>query len=230
MAKTINLAQTVPGYKSGAKEFIVKNRDTGKVKVLTREQLRLRNPGSNDSVIPKPFQGKIIDGGGEIAEVYLQKEFPLMLQFFKEHGIEDPEATYDFDKTGEYWLTVDFPLPEYARMPDGTQYRFPSRSEPFLFILNSYPDTPPIGFHVSKDSPNIQALETIFATHIYHRALLENEHVGDSLENGWHWICFHYQDQSWQFNRNDIEEGDNLSYFMHYIYHKICGVEGVSDE
>ncbi len=230
MAKTINLAEVAPGYKSGAPDFIVENKRTGKVQVISRKQLEVMNPNNIGSVTPKPFQGNIIDGSGDIAEIYLQKEFSQMLQFFQKHNIGKPKITYDFDTRGEYWLKVDFPLPQKVSMEDGSEYTYPYDKESFLFVLNNYPDTPPIGFHVPKDSLNIKMLEKIFGTHMYPTAILENEHVESNLERDWHWICFHYQDNDWNFKRNEIKAGDNLSYFFNYIYYKLSGIEGVSYE
>ena len=230
MAKTINLAEVAPGYKSGAKDFVVENRRTGKVQVISRKVLETRDPRELGIVTPKPFQGNIVDGSGDIAELYLKKEFPQMLQFFQNHNIREPQLIYDFGTVGEYWLKVDFPLPEKVTTEDGNEYGYPYDKESFLFVLNNYPDTPPIGFHVAKDSRNIKVLEKIFGTHLYDNAVLENDHVDSNLERDWHWICFHYQDQQWNFNRNDIKEGDSLSYFFNYIYYKLSGVEGISDE
>jgi len=230
MAKTVNLAEIVPGYESGAKEFIVENKREGKVEVLTRENLENMPIGDIGTATPKPFQGNMVDGADDIVEYYLHKEFPYMLQFFQKYGISQPMITFDTDTPGEYWLKVDFPLPKQVILNDGTKYSFPYDKESFLFVLNSYPDGPPIGFHVPKGSRNIEVLEKIFSTHMYSHAVLENSHVDSSLEKDWHWICFHYQDNSWKFNRNDIREGDSLSYFMLYIYHKLMGLEGVSYE
>jgi hypothetical protein len=230
MAKTINLAEVAPGYKSGAEDFIVENRRTGNVQVISRKELEARDPNDLDSIIPKPFQGNIVDGSGDITEVYLQKEFPQMLQFFQNHNIDKPKLIYDFETPGEYWLKVDFPLPKQVVLGDGNEYTYPYEKESVLFVLNNYPDTPPIGFHIPKNSPNIQVLEKIFGTHMYDNAVLENDHVESNLEKDWHWICFHYQDNIWNFNRRDIKEGDSLSYFFHYIFYKLSGIEGLSYE
>lgn len=228
MAKTVNLAEIAPGYESGAKEFIVEDKQKGKVEVMTRDKLENMSVENIGTVTPKPFQGNIVDGADDVAEHYLQKEFPYMLKFFREHGIDQPMITYDFDVPGEHWLKVDFPLPEKSILSDGSSYRFPYSKESFLFILNSYPDSPPIGFHIPKGSRNINVMEKIFGTHLFDHAILENDHVESELKKSWHWICFHYNENSWDFNRNDIKEGDSLTYFFYYIYYKLLGVEGVS--
>ncbi|QOR61222.1 hypothetical protein ACM66Z_07115 [Sulfurovum sp. ST-21] len=228
MAKTVNLAEVVPGYESGVKEFIVEDKQKGKVEVMTRENLERMAPENIGTVTPKPFQGNIIDGADDIAEYYLHKEFPYLLQFFRELGIDQPMITYDFETPGEHWVKMDFPLPEKTTLEDGSTYRFPYDKESFLFILNNYPDSPPIGFHIPKGSQNIGAMEKIFGTHLYDHAILESDHVESSLKNNWHWICFHYNDNSWNFNRNNIKEGDTLAYYCYYIYYKLLGVEGVS--
>ncbi len=229
MAKTINLAEIAPGYKSGAPDFIVENKRTGKVQVISRKELEVMNPKNIGTVTPKPFQGNIIDGSGEIAEKYIQKEFPQMLKFFQNHNIRDPKVTYDFDTAGEHWLKVDFPLPEKVLVKNGGEYKYPYDKESFLFVLNNYPDTPPIGFHVPKDSLNINVLEKIFGTHLYPNAILEADHVESSLKRDWHWICFHYQDNNWNFKRDDVKEGDSLGHFFNYIYYKLAGIQGVSN-
>ena len=230
MAKTVNLAEVVPGYNTGATEFIVEDKSQGTVEVLTRDDLSGMLPEHIGSVTPKPFQGSIVDGGDDIAEYFLSKEFPYMMQFFHKHGVSQPQITYEFETVGEYWLKVDFPLPKQVTLDDGSVYTYPHDRESILFVLNSYPDTPPIGFHIPKESRNIEAMEKIFKTHLYESAILENNHVSESLKKDWYWICFHYQDNSWNFNRNDIREGDSLSYYMQYIYYKLAGLEGVSHE
>jgi hypothetical protein len=226
MAKTVNLAEFAPGYASGVQEFIVEDKQKGKVEIMSRENLENMLPENLGTVTPKPFQGNIVDGGDDVAEYFLQKEFPYLLKFFREHGIEQPMITYDLETAGEYWIKMDFPLPEKATLPNGELYQFPYDKESFLFILNNYPDTPPIGFHVPKGSKNIDILETIF--HTYNEAVLEVDHVEKSLKENWHWICFHYNDNGWNFNRNNITEGDSLAYFCYYIYYKLLGIHGVS--
>ena len=230
MSKTINLANIVPGYKSGAEEYIMENKNTSKIQVISRQDLEKIPLEPANIIIPKPFQGNIIDGYNDVAEHYLQREFPQMLAFFQNHNIPQPEITYDFDIPGESWFKVDFPIPDKILMEDGELYHYPNEKESFLFILNHYPDTPPIGFHVAKNSKNIDVLEKIFGTHMYDNAILEQDHVQTNLEQNWHWICFHYQDNEWNYNRQDIKEGDNLSYFFNYIYYRMSGVEGISCE
>jgi len=230
MAKTVNLAEVVPGYNSGATEFIVEDKAQGKVEVMSREDLSSMTPENIGTVVPKPFQGSIVDGADEIVEHFLHKEFPYMMQFFQAHGLPNPQITYEFETAGEYWLKVDFPLPQQVTLDNGEVYTYPYDRESFLFVLNSYPAGPPIGFHVPKESRNIKVMEKIFKTHMYDSAVLENSHVSDSLEENWHWICFHHDNHSWQFNRNNIREGDSLSYFFYYIYYKLAGLEGVSHE
>jgi len=226
--KTVNLAE-FPGYESGVQEYIVEDRKTGEVKVMQKEDLNHLLPERVGTVIPRPFQGDIHDGM-DVAEHYLKKEFGLMKKFFFERSITAPKVTYDFSNPKERWLKVDFPLPKTARRQDGSIYRYPYNKEAIVFVLNNYPDSPPIGFFVTKRSRNIDVFKEIFQTHLYDEAVLEADHVRSALQKNWYWICFHYQDNRWRFNRNDLREGDSLTYFMYYIYYKMKGVMGVSHE
>jgi hypothetical protein len=226
--KTIDLSE-IPGYESGAREFIVEDRKTNDVKVISRDGLTKLKPEQVGTVIPRPFQTDIVDGA-DIAEIYLHKEFGLMKKFFQERGILKPKVTYDFTDPKERWFKVDFPLPKTARRKNGTLYRYPYDKEAIVFVLNNYPDNPPIGFFVPKMSRNIEVFQEIFQTHLFNEALLEAEHVRSALQKDWYWICFHYKDNRWRFNRNDLKEGDSLTYFMYYIYYKMKGVPGVSNE
>jgi hypothetical protein len=48
MVKIVNLAKAVPGYKSGAEDFIVENRKNSKVNVISRKELETMNPNMGD--------------------------------------------------------------------------------------------------------------------------------------------------------------------------------------
>ena len=232
MPKTIELDKVVPGYEKGAKKFIVEDTVNNKVEILTRSDLEKKPEHVIKQADIMPFQSDIVDGASRsVAETYLQKEFPLLLKFFKKKGIQSPKITYDFDTTDEYWLQVDFPLPRTIQLDkDGKtithRYKYPI--EKMTFILNGYPDFPPVGFFVLKSSPNIEVFETVFQTHLFDKALLEKDHVAEAMNRDWHWICFHYKDNTWKFDRQHIQNGDSLAQFFNTIYWKIAGLEGVS--
>jgi len=226
-AKTVRLKEKIPALES-ANEFIVED-TSGKVEVVTRNEVMQYDPDRIASATPKPFQRDIIDGAN-VAERYLEREFPYMYKFFKERGIDDPAITYDFSTPNEKWLKVDFPLPRYHKDKQGNIHRFAHDKEAFVFVLNRYPDAPPIGFFVTKESAHTELFDRIFETHKYGRAILEEEHVSEELEKHWDWICFHYNDNQWNYSRSDVTQGDSLTYFFYYIYYRLVGVKGVSSE
>lgn len=225
--KTVSLEEVVPAINS-ASEFIVEDK-AGNIEVITRDQIRQKDPDQIVSATPKPFQREIIDGANTTEE-YLSKEFPLMLKFFKERGISNPKVTYDVTKAGEKWLRVDFPLPKQCIMENGHIYTPAYDKEAIIFVLNHYPDMPPIGFFVTKQSKNIAFFNQVFESHKYDEAILEEDSVSKALKNDWYWICFHYSGNQWKFNRNNIMEGDSLTYFMYYLYYRMKGIKGVSSE
>ncbi len=208
-----------------AKEFIVHDA-SGAIQVVKKEDLLHANPDHIVKAVPKPLQRDIIDGAN-VAERYLQAELPRIFEFLEMYGGGNPSVRYDMQDSRERWLQIEMPLPPFYVDEGGKKHRFSYDKEVMVFVLNDYPDMPPIGFYISKRSANLDLFKKIFKSHIYDKALLERPHVSDALQRDWEWICFHYQNQNWTF---DLEEGDNLANFIYYIYAKLCGLEGVSHE
>lgn len=137
-------------------------------------------------------------------ETHLQKEFPYMLKFFRERGVQNPMIRYDFDAPQRRWLTLDFPL------PDGKE--FCTKTEKMLFLLDSYPDFPPCGFYISKKSPNRELFRQIF-TLTCHATIIDNEE--------WCLVNLFFSNNQWDFDKEDIRKGHSFTYYLYIIYFKI---------
>ncbi len=223
--KTVKLSEVVP---KNTTKVIVEDTKNDKVEVVNKKDLEKKKINPQNSRIV-PFQQDLIDGAS-VAERYLQKEFPLMLNFFKDRGV-DPTINYEFDTPGEYWMQLDFPLPKYAFYEkDGkiVKYKFPNSIEPIVIVLNGYPDIPPIGFFIEKESPNKKVFQEVFKDHLFDKPFFSNKNVKEFFKDNWHWICFHYENFEWNFNRFDITKGDTLTSYLYAMFYKLTKLEGIS--
>lgn len=215
--------------------------ENGNVEVIPKGELAKYNPNEVRRIIPKPPSNDIVDGSSSsVAMRYLEKEFLQMADFFNSRGVKNPNLDLDLDEPGEWNITVDFPIPLKIKKPDGSYfYRDKSRpTERFLFLINGYPNLPPVGFHVTKDAPDdiSEALKVVFDSHIFTRVAISgvSDNARDLLKQKWEWICFHYKDNSWKFNPSQwdtsnklIPESSLIGYF-YYVYYRMMGEFSVS--
>ncbi len=227
MAKQVKLSEVV---KPNVKKVLVEDPKNNIVEIISKEDMSKKRIDPNGVRII-PYQKELIDGA-PVAENYFTQEFPQMLQFFQDRGVE-PTVTYDFETPGEYWMQIDFPLPRVSYFEkDGKvkKYTFPNAVEPLVIVLNGYPELPPVGFFIEKNSPNIELFKEVFQNHLLDSAHFVSDRVKQFFERHWYWICFHYKDNKWNFDRYDIAKGDNLTSYLYAIFYKLAGVEGVSHE
>ncbi len=227
MVKQVKLSEIV---KPNVAKVLVEDRKNNVVEIVSREDMNKKRVDLNNTTVV-PYQKDLIDGA-PIAEAYFVREFPLMQQFFQDRGI-DPVVKYDFGTPGEYWMEIDFPLPSVGYFKkDGKviKHKYPNTTEPLIIVLNGYPDFPPVGFFIEKRSPNLEIFQEVFKNHLLDRAYFVDDKVVEFFKDNWYWICFHYQDNSWSYDRYDITNGDNLTSYLYAIYYKLVGIEGVSHE
>ena len=128
----------------------------------------------------------------------LTEEFPKMLQFFKERD-EKAVIHYDFDTPGQYWLMLDFPLPQ--------RHFFHSKHEKMLFDLNDYPEHACSGFYVLEESMSLDIFDKIF--------MKEADAFG---KNGkWYWVPFVVMPP----DKDTSQTRESFAYFLYALYYKL---------
>ncbi|MCB1878200.1 MAG: hypothetical protein KDH88_19670 [Chromatiales bacterium] len=109
---------------------------------------------------------------------------------------------------GEYLVVRNFPLPNQYR-PDHID---------LLLVTTGYPGRPPVGMHVKKNgnSALIGQLERLFGHTFGSAAISDAEQI-----DGWAWICYHYQGNTWQYNARNLRSGDNIWKFLDSFYNEL---------
>jgi len=105
------------------------------------------------------------------------------------------KRTIRIEANGEFIIVRNFPLPDKYH-PDSID---------LVLITTGYPQAPPQGMHVLKNSKNehlLDQLQNKFG-HTYSDAMVSEAEDID----GYSWICVHYQDFKWHF---DLDFGDNI--------------------
>ena len=244
MAETISLSDYVDSKSEEIFDAVIVETKDGNVSEVAKSELVKYDPQNVNKIIPKPPTRDIIDGSSVVAKKYLQKEFALMNDFFTSRGVETPKISLDLDTKNEWSIVVDFPIPKKLQKADGTFYYREANmpTERFLFLINDYPNMPPVGFHVTHDAPKEMrdALKFIFGTHVYDKVLIGgvDEKTKDFLAKDWTWICFHYGEGKWNFDRNfwkdmqsqKLVSKSSLTGYFYYIYYRMIGAFNVSSE
>ena len=231
MAKTYNLNDYLYNQDEIESAVIIET-EVGEIEQVLITDLDKYDPQKIKKIIPKPYSKDIIDGSSIIAQKYIKKEFPFIAEFFKSRNVKNPVLCLNFDTPNEWFLTIEFPIPSKIKKKDGTFYKRPvdQPTEKLLFLINDYPNLPPVGFHVTNDAPSemIKTLGCIFGNHKYDKVMIGgvNEDVKTKLSKHWSWICFHYGSGKWKYNRNFWDNTQNkksiskysLTGYLYYIH------------
>ena len=241
MAKSIDLMGDYIQNDDEIIDVIVETTE-GKAEEIKKSEIVNYKPENIKKIIPMPMTQDIIDGSSTVATKYLQKEFPYMAEFFKSRGVTNPDLQLDLSLNNEWYITVNFPIPKRIKLKDGTYYqRDPNIPvEKFLFLINDYPNMPPVGFHVSKNAHKnmISALENAFGAHRFDKVMISgvDEKAIDEVAQKFSWICFHYGKDKWKFDRSFWENTSDkktvskssLTGYFYYIFYKMTGAFDVS--
>jgi hypothetical protein len=109
--------------------------------------------------------------------------------------------------TGEFIIVRNLPLPDRYR-PDYVDV---------LLIVDNFPDTPPIGLYLlnkgnGEVTRQISTKMNAFRNSAHHDAV--------SI-NGYTWICYAYQGNSWRYRADSPSRGDNVRKFLNAFYSEI---------
>ena len=159
---------------------------------------------------------------------YLKNEYSLMKDFFEsfednfdpqlnEHGesLDDPDYLY----------FKNFPLPDNYKDRYGKIRPWPKDGFELIIIINDYPNHGPYGLHLRTTDRCYEDLKECLDGHILSEPY-DSEYrniVSQLTKKGWSWICYHYENDRWDFNRQDIKAGDCLT---KYIYSVWCDLHG----
>ena len=164
-----------------------------------------------------------------VKESLLKKDLILIKKYFlnefsgvKSRGIRVGGG----DKGIDWVLFKKFPLPDNFTDKKGTVYEYKPDYEDILFVLSEYPKIPPFGVHIRSDSPNKRLIKKALG-HTFNGIPYSGERYekisNDLSEKGWSWICFHYANDTWNFNTSDIKKGDNLFSYIESLFAFLSG-------
>jgi hypothetical protein len=102
--------------------------------------------------------------------------------------------------TAEYIIVRNFPLPD-RYWPDYVD---------LLLIMDDYPAKPPIGLYVlnNRNEALIQQIRDQF------NAFQDRAFHDAPAVQGYTWICYHYNGNSWRYREDNPKRGDNVRKFL----------------
>lgn len=151
-----------------------------------------------------------MDKGASFRDRLLNKKFDLISGFLGKFDGIPRSVQLDHN----YILINGFPLNDDYLPDDHVN---------ILIVTVGYPDIPPAGIHFPSIARSRDKIAQHLGGHVLSR--LGNflpAHIPESYrnkitkfsnalaDNGWVWICFHYQDWRWKFNPVNIMSGDCL--------------------
>lgn len=163
-----------------------------------------------------------------IKESFLKKDLILIKKYFLNEfsGVKSRGIRVGGDKGIDWVLFKKFPLPDTFTDKKGKVYKYKPDYEDILFVLSEYPKIPPFGVHIRSKSPNKNLIKKALG-HTFNSIPYSGERyekISDDLsEKGWSWICFHYANDTWNFNTNNIRKGDNLFTYIESLFAFLSG-------
>ena len=229
MAKRINFTdievdenQTLDSIVGDNQQTIVRNKD-GDYEVITGEKAREKNLSDIQGIVVNqtPIEK------GSVKKKFLMEDLKLIKKYFM--------GTFPDLKTREVFLDDElnwvkfknFPLPDYFVDVDDQKVYYQPDKEDIVLVISEYPQDGPYGIHVKRDSPNKDKIRKSLAGHIFENVVGPDDYVErvQELSNmGWDWVCFHYaRGQHWQFNRQDMRQGDCLAKYVENLFAALSG-------
>lgn len=128
-----------------------------------------------------------------------------------------PSLQFD-DNEGKWVFIENFPLPESFEPNDRINV---------LIVTVDYPDRPPGGIHLPATSSyrtQVSRIRQALGGHIMSHDDLPpsyRQYVEELDDSKWTWVCYHYKNWSWDYNFNNITEGDCLYKYVQRIISEI---------
>jgi len=148
---------------------------------------------------------------------YLDMELPHINNFLTRFRFNDSsiKTVIEWDDTNYNWIRIDnFPLPDDYN-PD---------YEKISIVTADYPNFGPVGIYVPDTSRNKARIIEKMGGHLFSREDYNRfSHIPLFDLPGWTWVCYHYKDFRWNFNRNNVMQGDNLTKFIKAVHANLSG-------
>ena len=153
-----------------------------------------------------------------LAKECFSKEVPHLEGLFSRFesckgGLTTWEA--QFDAEVPYFQISNFTLPENFE---------PNDQETIIISLANYPDSPPNGIYVHKKSTrNLEKIKSALEGHVYDSTHNTEDNLEALKSNGWKWICFHMENNSWRYNFRNPIKGDCLYSYLLLLFAALNG-------
>lgn len=142
----------------------------------------------------------------ELTERYLKQELSYLFKYFDRFDSpQNKKITVDV-----FILNVPIPYIKINNFPLPDKFA-PNDQETIIISLANYPDSPPNGIYVHKDSSKtLRLIEDSLDGHIHNKTYNSDHEMQKLEEHGWRWVCFHLKDNKWKYNLNNPIKGDCL--------------------
>ena len=205
-------------------DIVLAKTSDGIYEVITREAAQERSLSDFASYLTN--QTDMVKAGAKLK--YLNEDLALFYQnFLSDHlqkGTKIEVYGEDVDKDVDYICIRNFPLPNFYTVEGEYKDEYKPTKEDIIVVIAEYPEFSPHGIHIRSDSPNRERIEEALRGHLYDAAIGHPEDTEDLEEQGWNWLCFHYEGKRWNFNLKDIKRGDCLAKYFINLYVALSGV------
>lgn len=124
------------------------------------------------------------------------------------------ESSVEIDPVNsEYIWIKNFPLPK----------RRIFGSHPYINMavdIIGYPHHPPAGVHLPREDQNTPKVRDALGGHILDYDAVPYKEVAE-FDQRWVWVCYHYDDWSWDFNPRDLSDGDSIASYLMSLHVEI---------
>lgn len=153
-----------------------------------------------------------------LAKQFFAKEAPYIKKLFSRSGSTKGGATswlVEFDADVPFMEIFNFPL------PDGY---LPKDHEDITISLANYPDSPPNGIYIHGDSKtNIRKINEAIGKHVHDKTYYAQDNFEKFEKKGWKWVCFHMDNNSWNYNFETPIKGDCLYSYLLLLFAALNG-------
>lgn len=191
--------------------------------VVPYEDAKRRQLAQYESITT--MQTPVIRGGA--TRDLLELDLSFIQSFY--NGIEPhPEGrridVFPNRNNADYLVLRNFPLPDGFVDEYGQLHRYQPDYENIVVVIPDYPEVGPRGVHVKKDSAwNLNVIKQALKGHIYQDVVGGRHDLSGLRERGWQWICFHYTNDEWKFNTQNIVAGDCLAKYVESLFIALSG-------
>lgn len=216
----------VLGPDSNASQVLVtrRNNDTDVYEVVPKQNFN--NTDMNNVTKVTPMQSDLVDGG--IKTDLINQELYMYYHYFLSEFpyVKNSRAVIG---DNEDWIElINFPLPAFTTV-NGRRIDFRTEVDNIVIITSDYPDFPPRGVHFHKNSPNLEIFQQALNSHVFDGILGVSHKHKDEIkqleDQGWMWMCFHYDDYRWNFNSRNIKSGDCLYKYIEMLFARLSGAQ-----